>query len=562
VALYGGFPTGGGNWEDRDPNDPNNETILSGDLNGDDVGFTNNDENSYTVVTGSGTNATAVLDGFAITASNANNYLHYPEPNGYGGGMYNDTGSPTVTSCTFSKNMAYYGSGMCNWNNSSPMVTNCTFSENSSVPLMYKGGGMYNELSSPTVTNCTFTGNLTGAGGGICNNDNSNPNVTNCTFSGNEAGVGGGMYNQWGSSPIVSNCTFTGNLAASNSGGMANYSQSSPTVTNCTFSGNTAAADGGGMYNEDNSSPTVVNCTFVGNSSSSSSSFGGGGMYNRFGSNPIVSNCTFTGNSAASNGGGMCNFNNSSPTVTNCTFSGNSAGSYGGGMCNFLFYSNPTVTNCTFTGNTADYGGGMGNLDSYPTVTNCILWGNTAPSGAQIYNEISSPSVNYSDVEGGYGSGVGNINADPLFVDADGPDNIVGTEDDNLRLSPGSPCIDAGDNTAVPADTADLDNDGNTVEPTPWDLDGRDRFADGDCNDTEIVDMGAYEFAKFAWVYIGDFAGGCDVDFVDFSVLGLTWLLEEQEAGYDPNCDISLPADGVIDEKDLKIFTDNWLAGM
>ena len=58
-----------------------------------------------------------------------------------------------------------------------------------------------------------------------------------------------------------------------------------------------------------------------------------------------------------------------------------------------------------------------------------------------------------------------------------------------------------------------------------------------------------------------DFDDDCDVDFVDFSVLGLTWLLEEQEAGYDPNCDISIPADNLINEKDIKIFTDNWLFG-
>ena len=39
--------------------------------------------------------------------------------------------------------------------------------------------------------------------------------------------------------------------------------------------------------------------------------------------------------------------------------------------------------------------------------------------------------------------GGGNINADPLFVDDDGADNITGTLDDDLRLLPGSPCIDA-----------------------------------------------------------------------------------------------------------------------
>ena len=54
VALYGGFPSGGNVWETRDPNQ--HETILNGDLNGDDVGFTNNGENSYHVVTGSGVN--------------------------------------------------------------------------------------------------------------------------------------------------------------------------------------------------------------------------------------------------------------------------------------------------------------------------------------------------------------------------------------------------------------------------------------------------------------------------------------------------------------------------
>ena len=108
----------------------------------------------------------------------------------------------------------------------------------------------------------------------------------------------------------------------------------------------------------------------------------------------------------------------------------------------------------------------------------------------------------------------------------------------------------------MPADILDLDNDGNTVEPIPFDLDGRPRFADGDCNDTEIVDMGAYEFA---YLYLGDFAGGCDVDFIDFSIFALAWLTEQGQGGYDPNCDIAVPFDGVIDEKDLKVFTDNWL---
>jgi hypothetical protein len=48
------------------------ETLLSGDLLGNDgPDFANNGENSYHVVTGSGTNVTAVLDGLTITGGNA-----------------------------------------------------------------------------------------------------------------------------------------------------------------------------------------------------------------------------------------------------------------------------------------------------------------------------------------------------------------------------------------------------------------------------------------------------------------------------------------------------------
>ena len=118
VAVYGGFAGTETLLTERNP--AANVAILSGDLNGDDSGFTNNGENSYHVVTGSGTDNTAVLDGFTITGGNANGSF----PNDNGGGMYNNTGSPTLFNVTFSGNSAIYG-----------------------------GGGMYNYTSSPTLTN-------------------------------------------------------------------------------------------------------------------------------------------------------------------------------------------------------------------------------------------------------------------------------------------------------------------------------------------------------------------------------------------------------------------------
>ncbi|TKJ35763.1 MAG: hypothetical protein CEE38_14245 [Planctomycetes bacterium B3_Pla] len=322
------------------------ETILSGDLNGDDIPVANPSdlldeptraENSFHVVTGSWTDEMAVLDGFTITAGNANGLTTADKR---GGGMYNQGGSPTLIRCIFQSN------------NSTPVYSGPADG----------GGAIYNADGNPALTQCTFTEN-------------------------NSARDGGGMFNI----------------------------NSRPTVTHCTFSGNSTDISGGGMYNKQ-SSPTVANCIFTGNS--------------------------------AQRGGGMRNMRNSNPTLTNCVFMGNWVESRRPG---------------DIVG-----GGAMANQNSSPTLTNCILWGDTPE---EIYG--GTPLITYSDVQGGW-LGEGNIDAEPLFVDADGADDLVGTEDDDLRLSPGSPCIDAGDNSAIPASMV-------------VDLDGNPRIING------IVDMGAYE---------------------------------------------------------------------
>ncbi len=245
-------------------------------------------------------------------------------------------------------------------------------------------------------------------------------------------------------------------------GGMLNIG-GSPTVSNVTFSGNSAWVDGGGMVNALTSNPTLTNVTFSGNSASS-----GGGMISGPG-NPTLTNVTFSGNSASINGGGMFNFSNN-PTLTNVTFSGNSAANYGGAMYNELS-GNPAVSNATFSANSAtNLGGGIYNDASNPSIVNCILWGNTAPSGPQIHNASSSPTVTYSDIQGGY-AGTGNINSDPKFIRNPNP----GMSDyGDLHLQPGSPAIDAGSNAAVPV--------GVTT-----DRDGNPRIMG------KAVDMGAYE---------------------------------------------------------------------
>lgn len=229
IAIYGGFPPGGGDGTFGARDIAANETILSGDLTGNDTplacigdspdcdsngglcldGFCiiaqSNAENSYHVVTGSNTNFRAVIDGFTIAAGNA--APGFPEVRG--GGMLIDSGSPTVTDCTFSGNSSgNVGGGIYSCCIGNPFVKSCTFIGNSAVG---RGGGMYNDSNNPPVDNCTFKGNMAGNGGGLYN-ISSSARVTNCIFSENEATLGGGVSNtNQASRGKFLNCIFSGN---------------------------------------------------------------------------------------------------------------------------------------------------------------------------------------------------------------------------------------------------------------------------------------------------------------------------------------------------------------
>ncbi|MCD4669811.1 MAG: right-handed parallel beta-helix repeat-containing protein, partial [Actinomycetia bacterium] len=315
------------------------------------------------------------------------------------------------------------------------------------------GGGMYNRVCSPELIDCEFTKNAaTVQGGAICNYLKCSPEITGCSFSSNSSGEkGGAVYNH-------------------------NGDDCAPEFFKCTFSGNTSL-HGGAMFNSEfDGSPllTITDCVFDSNSCGGL----GGGIRNQQ-TSPIITNCIFSGNSSDDGGGGVFNYDNSNPTLTNCTFTGNEA-TDGGAM---LSSSNctPVVINCTIVGNSADDGGGglHSVYNSTTTVVNSILWDNTATTAPQI---SGAAAVTYSCVEDGY-TGTGNIVTDPLFVDADGADNVFGTADDDLHIENDSPCIDAGDNAVVPSsltmdfegairiqeDTVDMGADETPNYVVPWD---------------------------------------------------------------------------------------------
>jgi len=388
VSIYGGFDGSEVSRSDRAPD--KNLTILSGDLNGDDVDVlepqnllneSTRSDNSYHVVTGSGADDTAVLDGFFITGGNANG-SGIAIVNYHGGGMIN------VSSAG--------GSVPAN-----PTLANCTFHRNSAGR---RGGGFYNEVGTPTLIDCVLSEN-------------------HANWASIQEG-GGGMYND------------RGNL----------------TLRNCRFAGNTTIGNGAGLYNM-NATPNIIDSVFEGNVvvRFGHQNNGGGILNNRSDSN--ITNCTFTGNSA-SFGGGIWNLGAPSPTIVNCIFSRNEAAhpsdGAGGGLQNWN--SSPTVINCTFSENNAvSMAGGLGEGGGSRTiVSNCIFWGNSARSAPQIGG--GSTIVTYSCVQGGK-SGEGNIDAGPDFADPSKGDYRLKSQAGRWNPLSGnwiqddvtSPCIDAGD---------------------------------------------------------------------------------------------------------------------
>jgi hypothetical protein len=176
----------------------------------------------------------------------------------------------------------------------------------------------------------------------------------------------------------------------------------------------------------------------------------------------------------------------SSSTVTaiDCVFQGNQGGGAGA-----IFAWAVEITGCTFLGNVGHDG------------SRSVIGSDSISIASSIFRGeppiiVGGGPVTYCNVQGGF-PGEGNIDGDPLFADEAAGD---------LRLWPGSPCIDAGSNPAVP-------------EWVRTDIAGLERFVDDPATvDTglgppPVVDMGAHEFQVACYP---DFTGDGLLDLFDF----------------------------------------------
>jgi hypothetical protein len=367
-------------------------TVLSGDLNGDDVpGFVNRADNSRRILD---VDIRGPIDPRFQIENLVIRGAWGETPDSRGGGLAaasdsdNNIASSKVTSCLFEDNYAAH-SGAGAWLSDGPTI----------------------------VSGCQFFGNMTlGYGGGVA--VSAPARFTHCTIAENQAQFGGGLAIDDAGSAEITGLAIYANTATVHGGGL--HSADHLRLDGCEVTNNHSTGDGGGAFSS--GSAIIERSTIAGNSAGEN----GGGFF--AGAHSDVRTSILTGNHAARQGGGARLGDHAyifaSVVVDNRAATGGGAALIGSGDAEF--------TSSIFWGNDAPDGpqaAVVGNASAL-MVRNCDMQGGV--------NGVAAPkeALDWQPT---------NIDADPNFTDSDGDDDDPSTwGDNNLRPAPESPCIEAG----------------------------------------------------------------------------------------------------------------------
>jgi hypothetical protein len=166
---------------------------------------------------------------------------------------------------------------------------------------------------------------------------------------------------------------------------------------------------------------------------------GGGAVHIRY-SNPILQRNHFFENSSVHGGALYCR--SSYPKIYHSIFAENTA-SYGGAI--FTDSADPEFQFCTFYGNSSTVQGNCMALINYswPSAQNSIFW-NQELDVIHIQTEGGALIMNYCNIEGGWSSGNGNINTNPLFENSAQRNFRLSWANYPVNDATKSPCIDSG----------------------------------------------------------------------------------------------------------------------
>jgi len=393
IKLYGGFNGTETALSQRDWT--TNQTVISGDLNDDDVlnDFTTNrtDNTKHLIWVNPGINNNTIIDGILFRNG------HTSGASGSGddrrGAAILSYGNPIIQNCQFEQNFGWFGA-------LHPRNANA---------------------SNTKVINCRFKDNYGGYGVGIYSIDNNGIQVIRTEFINNKSeNFGGGIFFN-GINGLIDSCFFTLNAGPTSGGGMALVDVTNVTVQNSLFDNNTATnsannASGGAIYHGTSggsSSATFINNQFINNNSDFAPAISNLGSS----CTGTIESCLFENNNATRNGGALsCSFS-SYTTINNSVFRNNEA-TRGGAIYSADNYSQVQIDSSLFEGNKTigsnNPGGAIHvNGSTIMTITNSKFENNESNIGGAINvteNNVNNASLkventyflsNFADIHGG-----------------------------------------------------------------------------------------------------------------------------------------------------------------
>nr|MBC8527538.1 T9SS type A sorting domain-containing protein [Candidatus Cloacimonadota bacterium] len=278
-----------------------------------------------------------------------------------------------------------------------------------------------------------------------------------------------GNFNAIGS--LNNTITFSTPDSINSWGGIKVLEQGSVTLEHCLVVKSNSSL-GGVLFTNTSGSINISSCDFMNNSA-----YHGGVIYCN-GGEILIKDCKIH-NNTANHGGAIYNLCNdtlivqSNEIYSNSAFAGREPDGFGGAICthddlfliaNFIYDNqadeggalhqlcgHSILLNNTICHNNAIYHGGglaLKQDQSQATMLNTILWYNSCENDSlstQVLNEISDAYISFCDIQhlsqeilelpGYEGIAIGNIDAEPVFID----ENIR-----DYHLQSISPCIDNG----------------------------------------------------------------------------------------------------------------------
>jgi hypothetical protein len=289
---------------------------------------------------------------------------------------------------------------------------------------------------------------------------------------------------------------------------------------------------------------------------------------------PDIRNCLIADNIGTSNTGGGGIFIGGAGTghaeIVDCVIVNNGGGTTGPGGGMLVDANGASIYHCLVAGNKTASSGNAGGVhfttdQSTAVIDNCVIFDNTGGILELVENQVrhigpDQVFMRCCSIEGFTGpiAGFTALNcfgfSQSDLIDANGPDNLYGTSDDDYRLSACSNLIDAGSTSALPDDIGDLDLDGTPFEVLPLDFGARPRRVEMPVPNSGIgsgigIDVGPFEF-QVTDLPDADFNNDGVVDASDLAILLGAWLAIGGEHDLNGDC--------IVNAADLAILLGAW----